>query len=163
MRASVIRIAAPLPSRYWEWIAEVWRGRLGREPWTAGARLLPNIEIAREFGVSKGRAQGRNALQATRGSKVFGQSWGLREISGAEGAGGETRSGKGVAPRSAQFTPEAQRLDAGGGNDVASGGEFDRRATGEDEVGGRVRGDDDDGVHAAALGDGFEGVVVLGI
>ncbi len=57
MRASVKRIAAPLPSRYWERIAEVWRGRLGREPWTAGARLPPNIEIAREFGVSKGRAQ----------------------------------------------------------------------------------------------------------
>lgn len=47
----------PLPSRHWERIAEVWRERLGRKPWTAGARLPPNAEVAREFGVSKGRAQ----------------------------------------------------------------------------------------------------------
>lgn len=47
----------PLPSRHWERIASVWRGRLGREPWTSGARLPPNAEVAREFGVSKGRAQ----------------------------------------------------------------------------------------------------------
>lgn len=55
--SGVARIASPLPSHHWERIAEVWRERIGREPWTAGARLPPNIEIAREFGVSKGRAQ----------------------------------------------------------------------------------------------------------
>lgn len=51
------RIADPLPPRHWERIAETWRRRLGHAPWTAGARLPPNAEIAREFGVSKGRAQ----------------------------------------------------------------------------------------------------------
>ncbi len=57
MTISSTHPAAPLPSRHWERIAEVWRERLGREPWTAGTRLPPNTEIAREFGVSTGRAQ----------------------------------------------------------------------------------------------------------
>lgn len=61
MNVSSKQPAAPLPSRHWERIAEIWRGRIGRRPWTPGSRLPANAEIAREFGVSTGRAQ--QALQ----------------------------------------------------------------------------------------------------
>ena len=51
----------------WIDIAETWRSRLGRAPWLPGARLPPNTEIGREFGVSKSRAQQALALLTSEG------------------------------------------------------------------------------------------------
>ena len=41
----------------WRLVADAWRARLGRGPWTAGARLPPTDELGREFGVSARPAQ----------------------------------------------------------------------------------------------------------
>ena len=57
----------PVPRPSWIDIAEMWRSHLGRAPWLPGARLPPNTEIGREFGVSKSRAQKALALLAHEG------------------------------------------------------------------------------------------------
>lgn len=60
----------PVPRPSWIDIAEAWRSRLGRAPWLPGARLPPNAEIGREFGVSKSRAQQALASLAAEGFLV---------------------------------------------------------------------------------------------
>ncbi len=60
----------PVPRPRWFDIAEAWRSRLGRAPWLPGARLPPNTEIGREFGVSKSRAQQALASLAAEGFLV---------------------------------------------------------------------------------------------